>query len=100
MTIFVRDYPRTTQVSSNDSPTHSFDDEIDGAVNSNLVILAIGCSLIYFYIAAVLGNLNKLEQRVGRSCMVSSLIQGSDRKTFFKFCTHFICVCFCYARDI
>ena len=42
----------------------SFDDEIDGAVNSNLVILAIGCSAIFIYIGAVLGKLNWLEQRV------------------------------------
>ena len=43
---------------------NSFDDEIDGAVNSNLVILAIGCSAIFIYIGAVLGKLNWVEQRV------------------------------------
>lgn len=42
----------------------SFDDEIDGAVASNMAVLAIGCSLIFLYIALVLGKFNWIEQRV------------------------------------
>ncbi len=42
----------------------SFDDEITEAVNSNMSILAIGCCLIFIYIALVLGRFNALQQRV------------------------------------
>ncbi len=42
----------------------SYNDEIDNTLASNLAILFVGCILIFFYIAVVLGRLNSVEQRV------------------------------------
>ncbi len=46
----------------------SFHDELDGVVNSNLAVLAIGSCLIFVYIGLVLGRLNLIQQRVSLCC--------------------------------
>ena len=42
----------------------SYDDELDYVVNSNIAVLMAGFSLLFVYVALVLGNLNLVEQRV------------------------------------
>lgn len=47
----------------------SYNDEIDGAVNSNLLLFLVGFGFIFIYIAVVLGRWNCMEQRVLLSLM-------------------------------
>ena len=42
----------------------SYDDEIDYVVNSNTSLLLAGFSILFVYVAVVLGNVNIVEQRV------------------------------------
>lgn len=57
-------------------------DELDDAMQSNQVVLYIGCALILFYIALVLGRLNSLEQRVFLSLMGMLVIGFSIGASF------------------
>ena len=57
-------------------------DELDEAMQSNQVVLYIGCALITFYIALVLGRLNSLEQRVFLSLMGMLVIGFSIGASF------------------
>ena len=50
----------------------SYDDELDYVVNSNIAVLMAGFSLLFVYVALVLGNLNLVEQRVSNSLFFSS----------------------------
>ena len=50
----------------------SYDDELDYVVNSNIAVLMAGFSLLFVYVALVLGNLNLVEQRVSNSPFFSS----------------------------
>ena len=60
-------------------------DELDEAMTSNQVVLYIGCALILFYIALVLGRLNTLEQRVFLSLM-GMLVIGLSIGASFGLC--------------
>ena len=60
-------------------------DEIDGAVNSNMLVLALGSALILVYIALVLGKFDALRQRILLSLMGIAVI-GLATSASYGFC--------------